>query len=296
MVFGAAARAVFALVNRYVPWYRLPVRLGLLNLEAFRYVLRAREPVRHASSGRPRRARGRCRPPPPGEQVRVARTLDGTSNDLSAPGMGAVGSAFGRNLRPDFRPDLFDEPNPVVVSQQLLHREQFLPARSLNLLAAAWIQFQVHDWVSHARHPLGEDDVVVPLPGGHDVVEHPGRRRRSTRCGSPGTSRYPDERPNRMSPVFANDTSPWWDGSEVYGADADKAGQLREGAKLRLDPGRIPARRRQRASRSPASTRAGGSGSAACTRCSRASTTCCATSSARTTTTGATSASTRRRG
>ncbi len=79
--------------------------------------------------------------------------------------MGAVGTAFGRNLKPRYRPDLFDEPNPVVVSQQLLYREQFLPARSLNLLAAAWIQFQVHDWVAHPRRPLGEDDVVVPLPG-----------------------------------------------------------------------------------------------------------------------------------
>ena len=37
-----------------------------------------------------------------------------------------------------------------------------MPARSLNLLAAAWIQFQVHDWVNHARHPLGEDDVDGP--------------------------------------------------------------------------------------------------------------------------------------
>jgi len=34
----------------------------------------------------------------------------------------------------------------------------------LNVLAAAWIQFQVHDWVSHARHALGEKDVIVPLP------------------------------------------------------------------------------------------------------------------------------------
>src|SRR6185369_6443662 len=29
VVLGAATRAMFALVNRHVPWYRLPVRLGL---------------------------------------------------------------------------------------------------------------------------------------------------------------------------------------------------------------------------------------------------------------------------
>ena len=150
---AAAARAVFALVNRYVPWHRLPVRLGLLNLDAFRYVLRAQNlfdtELREAP---PQAAAGAARP-----ARRAAsgsrRTFDGTHNDLSAPEMGAVGAAFGRNLRPDFRPELFDEPNPITVSQQLLHREQFLPARSLNLLAAAWIQFQVHDWVSHAALP-----------------------------------------------------------------------------------------------------------------------------------------------
>ena len=44
----------------------------------------------------------------------------------------------------------------MTVAQKLLHRDTFHPARSLNILAAAWIQFQVHDWVNHARHPLGQ--------------------------------------------------------------------------------------------------------------------------------------------
>lgn len=234
VVLGAATRAMFALVNRYVPWYRLPVRLGLLNVEAFRYVLRARnlfdsEPREAPPAARP------APPTPPGEQVRVARTFDGTSNDLSAPRMGAVGSAFGRNLLPDFRPKLFDEPNPVIVSRQLLHREQFLPARSLNLLAAAWIQFQVHDWVSHARYPLGQADVRVPLPAGMTWSNTPGGPLEHEMLIA-GNIPFPDQRPSRMSPVFPNNTTPWWDGSEVYGADAVKSGQLREGAKLRLTP------------------------------------------------------------
>ena len=165
VLFGALVRAMFDVVNRYVPWYRLPVRLGLLNIEALRYVLRARNLFDSERREAPPRARP-VPPAPPCEQARVARTFDGTSNDLSAPAMGAVGSAFGRNLRPDIRPDLFDEPSPVIVSQQLLYREQFRPARSLNLLAAAWIQFQVHDWVDHARYPLGQADVRVPLPPG----------------------------------------------------------------------------------------------------------------------------------
>src|SRR5690349_20114486 len=88
--------------------------------------------------------------------------------------MGAVGATFGRNLAPAYRPDLFDTPNPVVVAQQLLHRQSFIPARSLNILAAAWIQFQVHDWVNHAPNPLGTNDVTMPLPKGMTWVNSVG--------------------------------------------------------------------------------------------------------------------------
>ncbi len=234
VLFGAAVRAMFALVNRYLPWHRLPVRLGLLNIEALRYVLRARNLL----DSQPREAPPRARPVPPApprEQGRVARTFDGTGNDLSAPAMGSVGSAFGRNLRPDVRPALFDEPSPITVSQQLLYREQFRPARSLNLLAAAWIQFQVHDWVDHARYPLGEADVRVPLPEGMKWSNTPGGPLEH-QMRIAGNIPFPGDGPSEMSPVFPNNTTPWWDGSEVYGADAAKSNQLREGAKLRLTP------------------------------------------------------------
>jgi len=47
------------------------------------------------------------------------------------------------------------DPSPRLVSRQLLTRHQ-LSARdyALNVLAAAWIQFEVHDWFSpwHLRH------------------------------------------------------------------------------------------------------------------------------------------------
>jgi len=238
VLIGGAVRTMFDVVNRYVPWYRLPVRLGLLNLEAFRSVLRARNLLDSQIREAPPRARP-LPPAPPNEEVRVTRTFDGTSNDLSAPAMGSVGTAFGRNLPPDYRPDLFDEPSPILVSQQLLYREHFLPALSLNMLAAAWIQFQVHDWVNHARCPLGQADVRVPLPGGMTWSNTPG--------GPPehemriaGNIPFPDSTPSGMSPVFPNHTTPWWDGSEVYGADQTKSCQLRDGAKLRLSDGYLP--------------------------------------------------------
>jgi hypothetical protein len=234
VVIGGAVRAVFQALNRYLPWYRLPVRIGLLNIEALRYVLRARNLFDSEVREAPPQARP-VPPAPPGEDVRVERTFDGTSNDLSAPEMGSVGSAFGRNLRPELRPDLFDEPSPIAVSQQLLHRDAFLPARSLNLLAAAWIQFQVHDWVDHARYPLGQADVRVPLPPGMTWTNTPGGPIENE-MRIAGNIPYAGAGPNPMSPVFPNATTPWWDASEVYGADLDKSRQLREGAKLRLTP------------------------------------------------------------
>ena len=50
-----------------------------------------------------------------------------------------------------------------MVSNVLLKRERFLPAPSLNVIAAAWIQFQVHDWV---KHPLGNGHIEVSKPDG----------------------------------------------------------------------------------------------------------------------------------
>ena len=41
-------------------------------------------------------------------------------------------------------------------------------------------------------------------------------------------------------PIFANIATPWWDGSEVYGADEKKAAELRAGALIRLDNGYLP--------------------------------------------------------
>jgi hypothetical protein len=234
VVAGAAVRAVFKVVNRYLPWYRLPVRLGLLNIEALRYVLRARNLLDSEVREAPPQARP-VPPAPPGEDVQVERTFDGTSNDLSAPEMGSVGSAFGRNLRPDLRPDLFDEPSPIVVSQQLLHRDRFMPARSLNLLAAAWIQFQVHDWIDHPRYPLGQADVRVPLLPGMTWSNTPGGPL-EPEMRIAGNIPFAGPGPNPMSPVFPNATTPWWDASEVYGDDVAQSNQLREGAKLRLTP------------------------------------------------------------
>nr|MBA2599555.1 peroxidase [Actinomycetota bacterium] len=94
-------------------------------------------------------------PKEPDPRALTSRTLDGTFNDLESPGMGSVGSRFGRNVPlqhtfPEKEPQLLT-PNPRLVSRELLTRERFQPATTLNVLAAAWIQFEVHDWFSHGK-------------------------------------------------------------------------------------------------------------------------------------------------
>ncbi|GGN86888.1 hypothetical protein GCM10011579_079180 [Streptomyces albiflavescens] len=232
--------AAFTLLNRYVPWHRLPLQLSLLNLVFLRKVLRRLNLIDTEVREAPPKAQPVPEPIP--ERLRSERSYDGTYNDLSAPKMGAVGSAFGRNLAPDYRPDQFDTPNPVTVSRRLLYRESFVPATSLNILAAAWIQFQVHDWVNHRRFQPGGRQVEVPLPPGSGGWHN-------TPGGPPeNVMRFAEneglEQPGNRPPIlFGNVASHWWDGSEVYGEDEQTARFLREpdgGARLRLEDGHLP--------------------------------------------------------
>ncbi|MBM7807644.1 hypothetical protein JOD57_003481 [Geodermatophilus bullaregiensis] len=217
---------VFARVNRRWPWHRLPSRLALLNLAVLRRQLRRHNLV---DPDRPERVEVRRPGPTPPPEAVAHRTADGSWNDLSSPRMGAVDARFGRNMPVDTCPS--DLPDPVRVADELLARKEFIPAPSLNVLAAAWIQFQVHDWVQHDRHPVRERSIDLPLPDG--------REWRSTSDGRPEqVMRIAEDRDDR------NLVSHWWDGSEVYGSDAKTARSLREdggrGARLRLEDGHLP--------------------------------------------------------
>jgi hypothetical protein len=229
--------AGFRAINVFIPWHKLGWQLGLLNLSAYRDVLREKNLI----DTEQREAPPQAVPVPSSipEKVRTVRTFDGTYNDLSDPSMGAEGSTFGRTMKPIYRPDDFDRPNPVVVSRELMTRKAFIPAPSLNVLAAAWIQFQVHDWVNHRRYPLGtrDRDIVVPMPNGETWRSREGGPyEQDMRIAGNEVAHYSAD----GYPVFRNITTPWWDGSEVYGNTADNAEKLRDGASLRLQDGYLP--------------------------------------------------------
>src|SRR3970040_1779605 len=163
-----ASRLLIALssrLDRTIGWDRLPRPLGLLTLTGLREQLRERN--LHDT--------GLVKPPPPQPPSLKVRSLDGSWNDLHQPAMGSLGTRFGRHVAlhrasPEPAPDL-REPSPRLVSSTLLARTQFIPAPTINVLAAAWIQFEVHDWVSHdtegskpIRVPLGSDEPSTKRP------------------------------------------------------------------------------------------------------------------------------------
>jgi len=148
--------------------------------------------------------------------------------------MGSLGSRFGRNVPLEYTVRETDPlaPNPRLVSRELLTRKEFIPATTLNLLAGAWIQFEVHDWFSHGKNEA-ENPWVVPLEGDDPWPVHPMRIARTRRDPSASAD---------GPPTFVTDDTHWWDGSQIYGREPAFAEGLRSGehGKLRIDENGLP--------------------------------------------------------
>jgi Animal haem peroxidase len=161
-------------------------------------------------------------------------TADGTFIDLQNPKMGSARTRFGRNVPlEDAYPNESGvlTPNPRTVSQELLTRDTFKPATLMNLLAAAWIQFMIHDWFSHGKNQK-EHPWEVPLQEDDPWYEHPMRILRTHR--DPTHSPDSDDLP----PTYLNIATAWWDGSQLYGSDAETQAKVRSGedGKLTIGP------------------------------------------------------------
>ena len=167
----------------------------------------------------------------------TTRTLDGTCNDLDQTWMGAVGTRFGRNVDPTSAAAQGETttlltPSPREISRRLFTRDEPKPVPFLNLLAAAWIQFNVHDWFNHDNSQLAFWDIPLapddPLRAEGYGVMHVPRT-------APDPTRHPGEA--GLAPTYRNATTHWWDGSQLYGSDAATAARLRtfSGGRLKLD-------------------------------------------------------------
>jgi hypothetical protein len=208
------------------PWYRLPKLLAMPRLVEIRNELR-RENL-HDTEEPPLQKKPVASDLDPA--LRNERTVDGSYNDLAYPDMGSCGRRFGRNVPLEHTfPDTANlmTPSPRLVSRELMTRGEFQPATILNLLAAAWIQFMVHDWFVHRRSTT--EFVDIPLTQGDDWSDRAMKVPRSEPEPAPAGSTRP--------PAYANPNGHWWDGSQIYGSDETVARKLRagEGGRLKVD-------------------------------------------------------------
>jgi hypothetical protein len=218
-------------------WYRKRTYTGILTLAYMRDKLN-RENLR---STYPSGARIAFQPegltPPPG--VTHYRTADGSWNNLADPKEGAAGTRFPRNVADAVSVAEPDEhlltPNPRAISLALLTRgDEMKTVPFLNLLAASWIQFQNHDWITHGEN-LRREVIAIPL-----AEDDPARRRyRQTNMYAGRTQPDPtrQEAGEETPTTFINEVTHWWDGSQIYGSDQPTQDRLRSGidGKLRLD-------------------------------------------------------------
>lgn len=220
-LFERVLVGTFRFVNKYVPWHKLPRYIGAVNLDALRIELRANNLHDSYVSGA---AQGNeMDDPVPEKRFYDARNSDGKYNSIELPLMGCAGMRFGRNFSRTTTPKPTEEelwnPNPRMLSEKFMTRKPggFIPATSLNLLAAAWIQFQTHDWFNHES---SEESFDIPLPEG-DSWPH-------------GNMNLPKTKPDDIlhssdikCPGYKNTNTSWWDASQIYGSSEPVTQSLR---------------------------------------------------------------------
>lgn len=215
-------------LDNTIGWHRLPVPLGLATIVGLRPIYR-QENLHDTSSTKAKQ----LQPVPPwSNQYKNYRTADGTYNDLDNPLMGSAGTRFGRNVPLEYTaPKDVLSPSPRKVSVELLTRETFQPAPTINLLTAAWIQFMVRDWLSHGKSEKA-DPWQIRLEEGDDWHEDPMVILRSHR----DPTRTAEE--NGKPPTYINTETHWWDGSQIYGSTKEFQMRVRTGVDGKLHTGR----------------------------------------------------------
>jgi hypothetical protein len=201
-------------LDRKVGWDRLPPHLGMLVLLGLRQRLRQRNLYDAAS---PPRQASSATAVPPGE-LPDARTVDGSRTDPDDARMGAAGTGFARNVPPVFEDaEKLNRPSPSDISERLLARNGgFFAADGLNLLAAAWLQFEVHDWFVHRTDPENPEYLERTRNVPADERREPAPLTRVPTADG------------RYAP-FISDQTHWWDASQLYGAADEFTREIRDG-------------------------------------------------------------------
>ncbi len=162
------------------------------------------------------------------------RTADGSCNDENNPLMGKAETRFGRTVPVEDTYTDFDnlmKPNPRLVSIKLLQQNRnspgdkgiFKPDTTLNLLAGAWIQFVIHDWVSHGENEITGAYALPPPKGVFDPFGNGVMLIPATKVDHrPPTSSIPSD-----YRTYKNEVTPWFDAGQIYGNNLETQKSLR---------------------------------------------------------------------
>ncbi|KAL8977111.1 MAG: hypothetical protein Q9205_007018, partial [Flavoplaca limonia] len=210
---------IFHIVNKFIVWHKLPGLLGAVNLEALRVELRQYN--LHDAYASEAAQGNQTTDPLTDKRFETARNSDGKFNSTEMPRMGCAGMRFGRNFPRHLTPRPTEEqlwnPNPRMLSERFMARKEFIPATSLNLLAAAWIQFQTHDWFAHESSDKSYD---IPLPEKdrwpHGKMELPHTKEDEVL-----------DKTDLKCPGYKNTNTAWWDSSQIYGSSESATKALR---------------------------------------------------------------------
>jgi hypothetical protein len=244
------ARAVAAVPRApravWTSWYERSQPQALLELSAIREALDTHNLIDTYPAGELTAFQSKGLMPPPG--VERFRTADGSWNNLANPKEGAAGVRIPRNVRRSAtwpRQSALLEPNPAEISHVLLTRKPsgMLEVPFLNLLAASWIQFMLHDWVSHRIEAanVAHYSYELKLPADHPARVRFQQAHLRVTATLPDPTRSAAER--GTPPTYISEVTSWWDASQIYGSDQVTADRLRSfrGGKLRLATnGRLP--------------------------------------------------------
>ncbi|XP_055806097.1 alpha-dioxygenase PIOX-like isoform X2 [Solanum dulcamara] len=113
---------------------------------------------------------------------------------------------------------LLKKPDPMVVATKLLARRKFVDTgKQLNIIAASWIQFMVHDWMDHM-----EDTNQIKLHAAKEVASQcPLKSFKFFKSKETPTGLY------EIKTGHLNRRTSWWDGSAIYGNNGEDLKKVR---------------------------------------------------------------------
>ena len=154
------------------------------------------------------------------------------------PRVGDNEQKFGRNISKDIVNEALKNygvnvgPNPQLISEKLLMRKSgtIRPAPPVNILIAAWLQAQNHDWFSHGKNqdlkksPIeiaGHSGASATVHGDREFAQAQDFRQKmlipKTAVETPEQKARPQDENTGYNYTSRNHLTHWWDASQIYG-------------------------------------------------------------------------------